>query len=164
MPTTDELYAAATGHGEPYAAAVAEAVADIRSMTVYTLARLADCAEPDTDETAGADFLRYTARDTAEHIAYVDDVRDIDVCDAAHDIADGAPSVYTAHRWAQYVDLAAYTEPIADDYGADVYTDPTAGAGVALYAIAHRLTCALIEHAIETVNDYLDGFVDGEPA
>ena len=64
------------------------------------------------------------------------------LADDIAEVADSAPSVYTAARWAQFADLAAWNEDIAD-YGP--LDDLTASAGVALYMIAERLAAALVE-------------------
>ncbi len=104
------------------------------TLNAYQLARLAECAEPDTDESPGAVWLLRVGRAT-EDVAEYDD-RD----EGLHETADALVPVYTSERWAIFTDLAAWNEDVTE-YG--TYTDMTEAAGVALYMIARRLLEAL---------------------
>lgn len=112
-------------------------MADAPTLTLnaYELARLADCGSPDTPESPGAALL----------LSVQDDVNDLDARpddDDTHQIADGAPDVYTYKRWQEFVDLAAWQEDL-DELGGTP-EDLTEAAGVALYIIARRLADRLI--------------------
>lgn len=139
-----------------------------RDLTTWHLVNLADCGWPDRPDgigcappadlstvnpSPGAQFLRSVADDIAERIAYHfdddDDPREHEpwelvylLADDIAEVADSAPSVYTAARWAEFADLAAWQEDIADFGPLD---DLTASAGIALYMIAERLAAALVE-------------------
>lgn len=108
------------------------------TRTAWQLARLAGCADPDTHESAGADFLRRVERDTLEAL---DDRGDDDRGDLAHEVADSAVPIYTHERWQVFVDLAAYQQDVSDLAGGS--EDLTTLAGYALYEIARNLFYAL---------------------
>lgn len=112
----------------------------INKRTAYALANLADCSCPDTDKSAGADFLRGVQDDVLERLS--DGSADED---AAHEIADGAVPVYTHDLWQTFTDLAAYNED-PTELGYDG-SDMDAAARTCLYLIAHRLVLALLEEA-----------------
>lgn len=124
---------------------LARALENIQAMTAFRLANEVDCGCPDTDESAGADLLR-SVRDS-----FVDAVEndpatwltEDDWADAVHEIADGAPSIYTHRKWLEFVDLTAYNEDL-DDLGG-TSGDMERDAGVALYIIADRLVHRLHE-------------------
>src|ERR1017187_5921085 len=77
--------------------------------TVWQLANMADCASPDSLDSAGADFLRSVAYSTDELIDTYRENKtpevDYDYSGEMAEIADNAPDVYTSTRWAQFVDL-----------------------------------------------------------
>ena len=151
-------------------------MSDYERQTTWQLANLADCGSPDTADgygfggddpaatgSAGAQFLRAVEDDARE---LFDDLREdfdgeaedwadyveqnADYSGGVHEIADGAPDIYTHGRWAQFFDLAAYNEDMGDigeltGSGADM----TQAAGVALYLIAQRLVWALLSEWAE---------------
>ena len=102
----------------------------------YTLAGLAGCGEPDSLESAGAEFLN----GIAQHFAESEETDEID-CDRWHEIADSAVPIYTYARWQTFTDLSAYFEDVTE-LGHDG-SDLTEAAGIALYMIAERLCSAL---------------------
>lgn len=140
-----------------------------RDLTTWHLANLADCGSPDRPDgigcappadlstvkpSPGARFLRSVADDIAGRIKYYfdddDDPRDHEpwelvdlLADDISEVADSAPSVYTAARWAEFADLSAYNEDPGDIGGWPA--DLTDAAGAALYMIAERLAAALVE-------------------
>ena len=113
----------------------------------YVLARMADCASPDTLESPGAVFLLRVADDVAEAL----DDEDTDRDDAPHEIADAAVPIYTYDVWRTFVDLAAYQED-PTELGADG-SDMEQAAKVCLYMIADRLARALFEEHDEQEPD-----------
>jgi hypothetical protein len=130
----------------------------IEEMNAYHLAEAVGCATPDTPESPGAVFLTSVRDRVLEAIGDVDDDDLVKLGDALedtrHEIADNAPDVYTATRWAEFTDLGAYREDLSDigfsAVGAptiDGATDLTAAAGTALYSIAERLVSWLVDYA-----------------
>jgi hypothetical protein len=106
---------------------------------VFALARLADCADPDSASSPGGRWLLGIAEGVAERC------HDEDRHDLAHEIADSAVPVYTADLFAVLVDLAAYREDVADLV--DAGDDLTRRASLALYVVAERLALALLDEA-----------------
>jgi hypothetical protein len=120
----------------------------LASLTVWQLARMAGCFDPDADDSPGAEMLARVRTDVIERIEHNPGVTEAEwFADDTHEIADGAPDVYTASRWDQFTDLGAWQES-PYDLGADG-SDMTGAAGVALYMIAERLAVALFEIAYE---------------
>jgi hypothetical protein len=116
--------------------------------TIYALARLADCHDPDTAESPGAQFLRSVETYTEERVHWEkDNDEETDVSDLAHEIADATIPVYTGELWATFVDLQAWDEDISD-YG-DFEGDIEQVARWAVYGIGRRLAEALIEELRE---------------
>ena len=127
----------------PHALPIAEAIEALSELTAYNLASMADCGSPDSPESVGAMLLVHVRDAVVEYLEghdagqYNEDERDA----YAHEIPDGAPSVYTHERWAEFVDLAAYNED-PTEYGAP--DDMNQAAAVCLYIIAERLFWALL--------------------
>jgi hypothetical protein len=115
--------------------------------TVWQLARMAECSDPDANDSAGARFLDSVYDSTMEALAYgpVDQ-------EEVFEIADAAPDVYTCQRWQEFVDLAAWQEDTSELGRGD---DMTQEAGIALYLIAERLAWAI-------VNDHQDNASDDD--
>lgn len=116
----------------------------MEKMNAYQLARTADCADPETLESPGAEWLHSVAASVDEIVAIKRDGSDY-WQDSVAETADMLVPIYNHRRWQVFVDLAAWQEDISD-YGG-VEGDMTAAAGVALYAIAERLLYALVEMA-----------------
>lgn len=124
-------------------------MADTTSYTAWQLARMAGCADPDSDSSPGAQFLNNVESDVRERIADNDGVWDDDY---AGEIADSAVPVYTYTMWLTFVDLAAWTED-PSELGAEE-SDMDRQAATCLYLIANRLAYALGEEiAAETEDD-----------
>lgn len=114
--------------------------------TVWQLARLAECADPDSQESEGAAFLRRVEASVSDVLQYAEGDEIDDYSQGIHEQADGCVPVYTAHRWTVFADLAAWQEDI-EELGQP--GDMTTAAGYALYMIAERLLSALVEEALE---------------
>lgn len=116
-----------------------------RQESAYSLAKTADCAAPDNNESAGA-ILLYSVRDNLlEAFDYSMGDEPVEINepeDTVTEIADAAPDVYTHQRWQEFVDLAAYQEEC--ELG-EWPNDLTDAAGIALYQIAYRLAAAMLE-------------------
>lgn len=118
--------------------------------TVWALARMAACADPDSATSPGGLWLRSVEEETLEAIVWRRE-HDEDFTLAgfvhnggAHELADGAVPVYSGHLWAVFVDLAAWQEDPSDlaEPG-----DMEQAAKAGLYLIAERLVSAVIsEH------------------
>ena len=122
--------------------------------TAYALAGPADTYSPDSETSPGARFIEHVAADVAERITYrLADGEPFDVDtfndDDRHEIADGAVPIYTAHLWATFTDLGAWTED-PTELGFDG-SDMEKAAQVCLYMIAERLAGALADHVAEVL-------------
>jgi hypothetical protein len=105
-------------------------------------------------DNEGASFLagvRDAVIEQAGYIAPADWAREM--CNGgemAHEIADGAPNVYTAVKWGQFYGVYGW------DWDASDLIDPAAGmdaaAGVVLYDIAR--------HIIADIADDIQGLID----
>ena len=122
---------------------------EIEALSVAELAGMADCAVPNPDlGSAGDTFLINVTADFIDRAREAVESGDADDPNAQwwdgvrHETADNAPNVYTATRWREFGDLAAWMEePDAGEWPSDL----TEMAGVALYQIADRLFGALAE-------------------
>lgn len=117
---------------------------DIRDLSPFDLAQEAGCAEPDSRDSAGAEFL-IGVRDAVVEILEEDPAND-----DWHGVADDAPSIFTRRRWLEFVDLCAYEEEPEIVSWPDDLTD---AAAVALYQIADRLAYALADQFEAKVED-----------
>jgi len=125
-------------------------IQEIKELSAYELATMADCASPDSPSSPGARMLAQT-RDTVieawESGRYHGSE---DPSDVHHAIADDAPSVYTYTAWQQFVDLGAWQEePETGEWPDDL----SKAAAVALYQIAERLAVAVHDELCEPASD-----------
>ncbi len=112
--------------------------------TIYTLARMAECYDPDSLTSPGGRWLQIV-ESAASDLADYDDQED-----GMHEVADSLVPIYAAEVWAVFVDLGAYQQDV-DDYGP--ITDMEKGAQIALYMIAETLLRAVLEDDAETTDD-----------
>ena len=124
----------------------------IEDYSAFELASKAESYTPDSLDSAGAKFLTSVRDSVVEAInsgtIALDD--SADNSDTTHEIADGAPDVYTHTRWVEFVDLGAYREePETGEWPSDLFDL----AGAALYQIAERLIYALIQESISEALD-----------
>jgi len=118
----------------------------IREIEVYELADLADVA---IDNREAREFLT-TIRD--EYADAIDEEGQPDD-DQAHQIADGAPSIWNHERMLQLVGTRTYLEePELATGGEDILTL----AGYVLYEVARRLVAALNERYDELADKLAD--------
>lgn len=114
-------------------------------LTVYALARLADCAEPDSPDSPGGQWLRRLAEDAFDVLR--DRSAEEEPQDVIHEIADAYVPVYTIDVWKIFVDLGAW-EALQDAWDDGLISGPPEHrdqhAQVALYVIAERLLTALL--------------------
>lgn len=119
------------------------------TINAFEIARMVDVASPDAVDSPGGEWLEQVYGDAVELIADNDgDAYAVDDDDVA-DRADSIVPVYTHERWQVFVDLAAYTEDIAELGDVDPDDLTRSIAGVALYMIARRVYEAVVEEAQE---------------
>lgn len=115
----------------------------IKELSAYNLAAMADCLSPDDMESPGAKMLVRVRDNVVEAIKNGSiTLDDFDDNGQLHEISDNAPSVYTHELWSQFVDLGAYLE---DPEMGEWPDDLNRVAGIALYQIADRLGHAICE-------------------
>ena len=144
---------------------MASSIEEWRERSAYWLCGkdAADCSSPDAPDSAGADFLIHVRNDTLELLESVGDDLDPETIDhdgSVHEIADGAPNVYTTRRWSQFLDLEAYNEEPELGQWPDSLND---AAGIALYQIAERLAWAIIRDVHEWRQEQADDPGDDDP-
>lgn len=138
---------------------------DIKAETAYALSGTdrAACGSPDSLDSAGAKFLVSVRDAVVEAVEFGEITIGSDANeDAIAEIADGAPDVYTATKWAEFVDLAAYQED-PTELGFDG-SDMDKAADACLYIIAQRLAAALVEALAEDADDDQDDEDDEDEA
>lgn len=144
-------------------------VTDYGARSVPHLASLADCHTPPRGSD-GARLLSHVAGETGDELATIlDDLgpdafaasivaavqrfRDREDDDErAREIAEGAPDVVTAVRWAEFVDLYAWQEDVSEWDGAGA--ELTDLAALALREIARRLVDALAGEVVELAQEH----------
>ncbi len=106
--------------------------------TAYALARLAECGDPDHEDSPGAEFLGQTVDALAEAVRWdAENDGGRDLSDIIAETADGAVPIGTYELWRVFVDLTAYTEDTSELVSAGAHL--TDQARVALYLVAERL-------------------------
>lgn len=106
--------------------------------SVYSLARMAECADPDSLTSPGGRFLLAVGEHVEDRRGDGDDLHDL-----AAEIADSAIPAYTHDLWSVFVDLGAWREDTSDL--GDESGDLTRSASLALYVVAERLALALLD-------------------
>jgi hypothetical protein len=124
----------------------------MKERTVWELARMAECSDPDTDSSPGADFLRAIESSVKEalNLEGYDEIVPVPMpedwaMDQANEVADLCIPVYTHNLWVTFVDLAAYSEDVSDYTGTIAVGTPEQLPNLALYMIGERLALALFE-------------------
>lgn len=116
---------------------------------VGDMALAADCSQPDSLDSVGAEWLRLVHDAAHDQAEWVDDG---DPQDWVHEMADGLVPVYTHEMWRLFVDLGAYSEIEGD--AAELIDWDALGRGergadhiaaVALFLIAERLIGAILD-------------------
>ncbi len=135
---------------------MSEILDEIKSRSAFALANDADSGCPDAKDSEGGLFLTRVRDSLLEQIDYhlgigwtlADSIEEIR--NDTHEIADGAPSIYTYTMWQQFVDLQAYHED-PTEYG-DV-EDMQKAAAICLYIIADRLVYTLLDQIESALAD-----------
>lgn len=113
-------------------------MSDYKIPNAHILARMAECAAPDTSESPGARFLTLVADSVLELVAESEDGDEIPFL-----AADGCVPIYTHNVWRTFTDLAAWQED-PTEYGADA-SDMEQAAKVCLAIIGERLAAAVLD-------------------
>lgn len=132
------------------------------TYSAHWLARDADCASPDKQDSPGAEFL-LRIQDSVNYVdeeSLANDHDDDLASELAHEMADSAVPVGTHEMWQVFVDLAAYQED-PTELGA-TSEDMNRCAGVCLYLIGHRLAVSLIEERKVELRGHVSNDGDGE--
>jgi len=115
---------------------LAESIERMKALSAGELAIMAGCGFPDSNESIGALTLTGIRDDLAECVLggwWTED--------SAYELADNAPSVYTAIMWSQFVDLALYSSEHVEDMG-DLIS-PNALPALSIYKMALTLVQSL---------------------
>ena len=116
---------------------------DPREWTAYRLANEADCASPDSSESAGVEMLESVRDAVVDAFEYNDkSVNDDTAQEIISEAANQGPDIYTYTMWQEFVDLAAYNED-PTDLGCDG-SDMDQAARTCLYIIAERCATAVM--------------------
>lgn len=123
-------------------------------LTVWELASLASVTSPDTESSAGAEFLRSVEDGVRDALRSTDEYAQSDdwASDTASEIADQAVPIYTHQLWATFLDLAAYgevEEVQGMGYEAISLDEPEKLPSVCLFVIAERLATLLLLDQID---------------
>lgn len=112
----------------------------VRDLNAHQLAYRADCASPDSPDSAGAQYLRTVADTFVDAVLWnAEHSPDTDIRDQISEIVDGCVPIYTHQLWSTFVDLAAYSEEIdAFTFSVENVTMEDL-ARVAVYMIGERL-------------------------
>ena len=127
---------------------------ELKALTAYELARLADSSDPDTLDSIGAEFLKSVRDDVLEF--FENDNWSSDTYATIWGIADSAVPVMTHDIAKVFVDLCAYREDIGGQLAPYENVDMVRFMHLALYQIAVRLTEALYEeyrHTLEEIEE-----------
>ncbi len=125
---------------------LAYALDQTRELTANRLANMAVTACPDNDESAGAEFLRGVRNAVINAFDFDPSTNE----DAAREIADDSPSIYTYEMWYEFTDLGAFNEDISDLVSEDADMDTRAR--LSLYVVAERLARDLINEVRDAVD------------
>lgn len=115
-----------------------DTLAQIRDHSAYALSDrgLADCASPNSRESAGALLLTRTRDAFLEFVESNPDATADDIRNDIRTITADMVSIYPHERWQQFIDLAAYQEE--SEIG-QWPSDLTETASAALYQIIDRM-------------------------
>jgi len=126
-------------------------IADFKTDGAFSLAGPADCMSPDSPTSPGALFLGRVRDDVIERVEDITDLSDFEreTEELTHEIADNAVPIYTADKWATFVDLGAYQEDVSELAGDEGDMDKLGS--IALYVIAERLVQAILSDLTEAI-------------
>lgn len=125
---------------------------ELRAKSVYELARLAECGDPDSVESAGAEFLKSVVEAVIEAFEY--DSWGTYPEDTASQLADDCVPIWNYTVAQTWTDLTGWVID-ADDLSEGV-TDVIKLMSIALYVAGDRLARALFEeykHTLEELDE-----------
>jgi hypothetical protein len=123
---------------------------DTETLTnAYILARMADCASPDSQESPGAVWLRRVASDLDELLEAI--AGGAEPSDSVFEFVDQALPIYTHELWKVWVDLAGYnlSDQAAEEWGIGENASMEDRARIGLLFCAEGLLMALLDDAAE---------------
>lgn len=127
----------------------AEHATELREMTAYQLARLAECGDPDTLDSVGAEFLKSVRDSVIEAFEY--DSWGTYPEDTASQLADDCVPIWNYAIAQTWTDLTGWIIDI-DDL-AEGTTDTVKLMSLALYVAGDRLARALFEEYKHTLEE-----------
>jgi hypothetical protein len=91
-------------------ASIEERLTFLKGLSVYELASIAECGQPDSAASPGADLIMNAQLGLIDWLQFPDD----EVVPVA-ELADAAVTPYTHPLWLQFVDLCGYDEELATE-------------------------------------------------
>lgn len=130
-----------------------ETVTKIDAEHINGLANRADCSARTEEAESFLHLIRITVLEQVSEIDAGDWQREMveDYSGRAHQIADGAPDVYTHTMWEEFVGTAAWTVEI--DYEEQAESSMEDRARVRLYEIARILVNSLASEIADSLID-----------
>lgn len=125
---------------------------ELKALTAYSLAYMAECADPDTLDSIGAEYLKDIRNDVLE--TFENDAWGTYFEDTIGQLVDSCVPVMNHDIAKAFVDLCAYREDVSDyvDFNGDMIKLMQ----MALYVIGDRLANALYkqyEHTLEEMEE-----------
>lgn len=127
---------------------------EIKAISVYTLARFAECGDPDSAESAGAEFLKSIAESVIETFEY--DSWGSYPEDAISQISDSCVPVWNYTIAQTWTDLTGWIIDIDELLDGSDQRDTISLMSLALYVAGDRLARALYEdykHTLEEIEE-----------
>jgi hypothetical protein len=91
-------------------------LAEIKGLSAYALAQLAECASPDSPASDGAVLLTGARDSFVENVKfYADDIDEsFKYGDIITEISTEMPDTYTNTLWKEFIDLCGYSEDFSE--------------------------------------------------
>ena len=127
---------------------------ELRAKSVYELARLAECGDPDNAESAGAEFLKSVRDDVIESFEY--DSWGTYPEDTISQISDSCVPVWNYTIAQTWTDLTGWIIDIDELVDGSDQRDTISLMSLALYVAGDRLARALFEeykHTLEELDE-----------
>lgn len=130
-----------------------EVIEQIKSYNAWQLADRAGSFASNGEALGFFTSIRDNVLEAVDYVEAEDWNREMveDYSGKASEIADGAPSIWTATKWDQFAGTRAYQED-PTELGFDG-SDMEQGAGICLYMIAQRLVTALALEIQDSITD-----------
>ena len=122
---------------------------ELKALTAYSLAYMAECGDPDSLDSTGAEFLKSVRDDVLEN--FLNDSWGTYYEDTIGQLVDSCVPVYNHEIAKAFVDLLAYREDVSDYF--DYEGDTVKLMQVSLYVIGDRLANALYNEYRHTLEE-----------